>query len=488
MKNNKLNILRLSLVALITLLAAACGTVQIALQEPTPVTNDVPEASEDSSELDPTPAPPAGVSMAKEAALIRLGDEFGGSASLQDQNWQSAFITEGNLSGSGDYRFVSGSWTMTISYPVVAPEQAIYHVTVTNPSQGFEWECSVNSSGEIIEPEDHSHQVRVTGWLGRVVSLAPEAQFDDYLVLSPDGTGEFGLTGATAEIEAEIIELRDKTAPGHLAHFWGNLDCQVPDYNGCQLVVDRLRYGASATDLEPVEGWVGTLSTSTFNGGKSYVFILQGDYPVWHSLHSTDPEVLAEVERLVNTGAILQVWGTFNTGVPDVNGTRIQVERLEIIGQAADLFPGWARYDNGNYGFSFRYPVDWQLETAQREIGSAAGGPQQIILRAPDHQLVIQVKKEGEAVFLGPGGLAAGDIQDHGTTSFLGQEVHVQALIFKGLTKSVFFGHQIYGLEFYIQLDADFSSGLDYESLLISKGAEAQFEQILASFEVYDSQ
>jgi hypothetical protein len=49
----------------------------------------------------------------------------------------------------------------------------------------------------------------VIAWLGHIASLPEGSQYDDFVILSPQGTGEFGLTGATQEIEAEIRTLRD---------------------------------------------------------------------------------------------------------------------------------------------------------------------------------------------------------------------------------------------------------------------------------------
>ena len=49
----------------------------------------------------------------------------------------------------------------------------------------------------------------VTAWQGQIASLPEGSQYDDFVILTPEGTGEFGLTGATPEIEAEIRTLRD---------------------------------------------------------------------------------------------------------------------------------------------------------------------------------------------------------------------------------------------------------------------------------------
>ncbi len=216
-----------------------------------------------------------------------------------------------------------------------------------------------------IQPTQATGQI-VAGWLGKVLSLPHGSQYDDFLVLSPDGTGEFGLSGAIPEIESQIIALRDKEEPGKYAHFWGTLYCDVPDYNGCQLRVERIRAGAFATDPEPVDGWQGTIRGATFNSANSLVFVLDGKYPMQFSIDSLDESLRAQLESLRDTGALLQVWGELLTGIPDVNGSRIHVARLEVLqpgqqpqatqSETIDPTQGWQIFINERYNYQFRYP------------------------------------------------------------------------------------------------------------------------------------
>jgi len=209
----------------------------------------------------------------------------------------------------------------------------------------------------------------VAGWRGHVVSLPEGGQFDDAVILSPEGTGQFGINGADAGIEANIVELRDKEEPGKYAHFWGTLTCDVPDYNGCQLVVTRLRFGAIATDPEPVEGWEGKIISGTFNMGLSNVLVLAGRFPMWFSMDSNDETMKSQLDSLRDTEAIIRVWGELMTGIPDVNGSRIQVARIEILEEGSvvappateivpDLTEGWETYINRDYGYKFRHPAN----------------------------------------------------------------------------------------------------------------------------------
>jgi hypothetical protein len=174
----------------------------------------------------------------------------------------------------------------------------------------------------------------VVAWYGYVASTPDGAQFDDYLVLEPEGTGEIGLEGVNAEIEAEIVALRDKEAPGRHANFWGTLTCNVSDYNACQLLVTRLRPDSPGPffDPDPVEGWEGVVITNPVWAQVDDAFVLAGGYPVHYGIDSSDATLAAELEGLRNTGTTIRVWGQVTCGIPDANGCRIEVTRIEIEG------------------------------------------------------------------------------------------------------------------------------------------------------------
>lgn len=188
----------------------------------------------------------------------------------------------------------------------------------------YRGECSPASSAE-------NDVIQVAGWLGSVRTVTEDNAIDDALVFFPEEIGEVGLTGADAAIEAQIVDLRDVEPPGKYAHFWGSLTCSGEDMNGCQLIVDRIRVGATATSGDRVEGWEGTIISGEFNGGLSYVFVLSGSYPMPFSIHSTDSAVLADIEALLDSGDTIRVWGELLTGIPDVNGARIQAEQIELL-------------------------------------------------------------------------------------------------------------------------------------------------------------
>ncbi len=223
------------------------------------------------------------------------------------------------------------------------------------------------ASGPAEEIPESPTTIAVTAWLGHIASLPESSQYDDFVILSPKGTGEYGLTGATPEIEAEIRILRDADGPSEYAHLWGMLSCDVEDYNGCQIAVDRLRYGMQYSESEVVDGWMGTITASTFNMGTAYVFELLGRFPMWYGIDASQDESLqAQIESLRDTGAVVKVSGKLMVGIPDVNGTRIEVSELEVIEagtieqpaleETFDPATDWPVFVNDRYGYQIKTP------------------------------------------------------------------------------------------------------------------------------------
>jgi hypothetical protein len=245
---------------------------------------------------------------------------------------------------------VGGEEVVSLDDPTVIP-------LVAAPEQGT------------LEPDpDPQSSLEVTAWLGHIASLPESSQFDDMVVLSPDGTGEFGLSGATPELEAEIRTLRDSEGPHEYVHLWGSLICGIEDYNACRLSVEKLQYGANYSE-EEVEAWVGTIVGATFNSAQTTVFELSGDYPMWYSLRASQNQALQSViETLMDTGAVVQVGGRLLVGVPDVNGSRIEVTNLKVLepgtGERSepetsfDPTEDWPVFVNDRYNYQVRHPVD----------------------------------------------------------------------------------------------------------------------------------
>jgi serpin B len=107
----------------------------------------------------PTPGPggeeasfPA-AARARDAAIAYLQDTHATVAPAASTTWTVEDVTPTNLVGSSTlvYRTPadSGEWVVTVTFPIVAPEQTIYHVMVENQVTGFQWEGDVDADGEI---------------------------------------------------------------------------------------------------------------------------------------------------------------------------------------------------------------------------------------------------------------------------------------------------------------------------------------------------
>ena len=300
---------------------------------------------------------------ARDAALAYIKATHPRYASIGDLNWKVEEITPGGLVGSITFQYTAEDWVITLTSPVVIPASVIYHVEVANESSPFHWEGEVDANGEVTEISSTGGGINVVAWLGYVLSTPEGAQFDDYVVILPEGVGQFGIEGALDAIDTEIIALRDHEEPGKYAHFWGVLNCDVPDYGGCQLLVDRIRVGTEITEPEPIQNWFGRIKSLDPGMQFDDYFVQEGDYPVQYGISSFIAEngfpiYAEELERLRDTDQIINVFGELICGVPDSNGCQIQVSAIEVNGTAVDPYQGWLTYINEDYDYQFRYPAE----------------------------------------------------------------------------------------------------------------------------------
>ena len=160
----------------------------------------------------------------------------------------------------------------------------------------------------------------VFAWLGHIASAPEGSRFDNMLVSSPQGTGQIGLTGATPEIEAEINSLRDAEGPNEYVHVWGTLlACTIDNVekNNCELVVERMQYGANYSE-EEIHNWLGTIKKTTFNDGESYVFEKAWQqFPMWYGIDASQDESLQfQLAHFFETGERVQKSGLLMTVLP----------------------------------------------------------------------------------------------------------------------------------------------------------------------------
>jgi hypothetical protein len=298
---------------------------------------------------------------AREAALAYIQENYPDLAPAKNLPWSFKNITPEGLVGSSSFEYSTATWTITIHAPVVAPDDVIYDLEVVNEASTFRWTGRVDANGQVTEISSTAAGVSVVAWLGYVVGTPEGAQFDDYVVILPEGVGEFGIEGIDESIDAQIVDLRDKEEPGKHAHFWGTLHCEVPDYGGCQLLVDRIRVGTETTDADPIEDWFGRIYSTEPGMQVDDYFVPDGDYPVQYGISSiiADTGFLIYTEALDDlrdTDELIKISGQLICGFPDMNGCQIQVSSLEVNGMEIDPYAGWSTYVNEFYGYQFRYP------------------------------------------------------------------------------------------------------------------------------------
>ena len=97
------------------------------------------------------PEAPENALLARDQALLYISEQHGLSGLGAGLAWQEERLTPENIVGGETYQYTAGDWVVTISYPVVLPENTIYTIAVTNESSGFEWEGQVDPQGVVTE-------------------------------------------------------------------------------------------------------------------------------------------------------------------------------------------------------------------------------------------------------------------------------------------------------------------------------------------------
>ena len=279
------------------------------------------------------------------------------------EGWEG-FIVSTEPGAQYDDYFERTDLGQVILFGIEAQDPAVTQRIVDFRDSGSRVRVSGTLHGNV--PDYNGSQIRVTaieaigepfveqavvGWYGYVLSLPDGAQFDDKLVLHPEGAGEVGIEGTTETIEAEIVALRDKTEPGKYAHFWGKLVCEVPDVSACQLRVERLRVDGPGEFFEPdtVEGWEGTIIGFSYDEpGAPHpddALVLAGDYPVQYGIDSAiaaesgERDMVDVIATLRGSGTVVRIWGEMMCGVPDAGGCHIEVYRIETSDQVYEIVP-----------------------------------------------------------------------------------------------------------------------------------------------------
>ena len=78
-----------------------------------------------------------------------------------------------------------------------------------SPLPETEGTAEQTSQEETQEADPAPAFLSAVAWYGHIASMPAGSQYEDVLILHPEGTGAYGLSGATPELEAGIRTLRD---------------------------------------------------------------------------------------------------------------------------------------------------------------------------------------------------------------------------------------------------------------------------------------
>jgi len=75
---------------------------------------------------------------------------------FNDLEWTGRRVTPDDLVGAETYKYTADDWLLIVTFPIVAPEATVYHVTLENQETGFVWEGEMDSDRNLTETNDYS--------------------------------------------------------------------------------------------------------------------------------------------------------------------------------------------------------------------------------------------------------------------------------------------------------------------------------------------
>ncbi len=97
------------------------------------------------------PEAPENALLARDQALLYVSEQHGQTGLGAGLAWVEERLTPEGIVGGETYQYSAGDWVVTVSYPVVLPENTIYEISVVNQESGFQWAGEVDAQGVITE-------------------------------------------------------------------------------------------------------------------------------------------------------------------------------------------------------------------------------------------------------------------------------------------------------------------------------------------------
>ena len=131
-------------------------------------------------------------------------------------------------------------------------------------------------------------------------------------------------------------------------------------------------------------------------------------------------------------------------------------------------------YLNLEYGFSIKYPGDWEIEDE----------PNRLVLRQVAYYLFIGYRNSDEDVGPFRTGMPAGEFMEGGSVPFMGREINKRYLVLDDKIKVVEYGAGVEASDLRLYIWLDSTGAADYTSLDIPEEVIAAADAIVSSFTI----
>jgi hypothetical protein len=354
------------------------------------------------------PSDPVGT---RDAVLAYLGENHRDRTGAAGLLWTEKHTKPEGLVGGESYEYTADDWVIAVSYPVVAPENVVYTVTVSNQATGFHWEGQVDAQGQVTETPART-ELASDGWrIYRNETLGYSFQYP---------------------AEAEIITADDPLqtltilGPGMGDEFWG------------------ISHPNNREEYRPPEGvdlsqW---LTDHNLVGEKRLDNVQIAGTTAIHFRHERSPQSYADDRYYFARGGQLYLVLIGHGEVEDWELDNRFLSSFQFEGAASDAsastpiptpmpfgasdYQGFWAYTHPNYNFSIMLPEDWVVEEITTSDPLMNGHMLSLYPRLQGEGvegLLVRMtfRRVGEDALLWPTGVGAGEFVPQGTLDVAGQ-------------------------------------------------------------------
>ncbi|MGB9880371.1 MAG: hypothetical protein ACPLRM_06380 [Anaerolineae bacterium] len=317
-----------------------------------------PTATPTQTAVQPTPtesniAAPIEVRNARDAVLSYLREHYSANAPAAGLSWSEERATPPGLVGAETYRYTSGDWVITISYPVTSPNMVLYQVVATNSATGFQWLGVADGAGNIKTPATEvsdpvlAARDAVLKYLGERYNVQiPLAELTWARTrLTPEGlvgaetyqyrAGDWVVTISYPVVPPAQVTYQVSVSNESISFQWqGEVGA-----NG------EIRESTGPAGGQPVVAWFGRVIGLPTDAQFDDYLALEPKGTGEVGLRGANPAIESQLKELRTLGVCAHFWGTLTCGVSDYGGCQLLVTRIrredEEIPSTPDAVERW---------------------------------------------------------------------------------------------------------------------------------------------------